>query len=153
VWGILEDVSVSEELSYSKCRELLGGGVFGRLALCTPQGPRIIPVNYSLVSEAVVVRTSADGVVANHDWGTRVAFEVDYVDYADHRGWSVVATGVGQRVENPEQLALIQRTWDPRPWASGSRPLYARLAWDELTGRRLGAGWTHENEMPVRRQL
>ena len=153
MWWILGDVNVSEELSYAKCRELLGGGVFGRLALCTPQGPRIIPVNCSVVSEAVVVRTSPHGVVANHDWGTRIAFEVDYVDYADHRGWSVVATGVGHRVEDSEEQALIQRTWEPRPWAGGSRPLYVRLVWDELTGRRLGAGWTHENEMPVRRQL
>lgn len=142
-----------EEMSHAKCRELLGGGVFGRVALCTPEGPRIIPVNYSLVSEAVVFRTSAYGAIANRDWGTRIAFEVDYVDYADHRGWSVVATGVGHRVEDSEELALIQRTWEPRPWAGGSRPLYVRLVWDELTGRRLGSGWTHDNEMPVRRQL
>ena len=57
------------------------------------------------------------------------------------------------RVEDSEELALIQRTWNPRPWAGGSRPLYLRLAWDELTGRRLGSGWTYTNEMPVRRRL
>jgi len=142
-----------EELSYAKCRELLGGGVFGRVALCTPNGPRIVPVNYSVVSESIVFRTTASGVVATSDWASPIAFEVDHVDYSDHKGWSVVATGRGQRVDDAQELAHIQRTWDPRPWAGGSRPLYVRLAWAELTGRRLGQGWTHENEIPVRRTV
>lgn len=142
-----------EELSYGKCRGLLAGGVFGRVAVCTGDGPRILPVNYSVVEESVIFRTSAYGVVANHDWASTMAFEVDHVDYSDQRGWSVVAIGRGERVEDPDELALIKRTWDPRPWAAGVRPLYVRLAWRELTGRRLGQGWTHENETPVRRQL
>jgi hypothetical protein len=33
------------------------------------------------------------------------------------------------------------------------RPVYARLRWRELTGRRIGAGWNHHNELPVRRAL
>lgn len=139
------------ELPYAKCRELLAGGVVGRVALCTSQGPRIFPLNYSVVNETVVFRTSAYGVVATHDWSSPVAFEVDHIDYADHKGWSVVATGVAHRVEDESELAQIRRTWDPRPWASGSKPLYVRLPWEELTGRRLGQGWTHADEMPVRR--
>ena len=142
-----------EELSYADCRGLLAGGVFGRVAVCTSDGPRIIPVNYSVVEESVIFRTSAYGVVATHDWGSPIAFEVDHVDYDDQRGWSVVASGRGERVEDAEELALIRLTWDPRPWAAGVRPLYVRLAWTELTGRRIGQGWTRENELPVRRQL
>ena len=142
-----------EELSYAKCRELLAGGVFGRVAVCTAQGPRVQPVNYSVVDDAVVFRTSAYGVIATHDWTSPMAFEVDFVDYAEQRGWSVVALGRGERVDDLEELDQIRRTWDPRPWASGPRPLYVRLEWRDLTGRRLGRGWTHENEMPVRRQV
>lgn len=141
------------ELSYAKCRELLAGGVFGRVAVCTPEGPRILPINYSVVDEAVVFRTSAYGVIATHDWRSLMAFEMDFVDYSEQRGWSVVALGRGERVDELEELAKIRRTWDPRPWASGARPLYVRLEWTELTGRRLGQGWTNENEMPVRRRL
>ena len=142
-----------EELTYAQCRGLLAGGVFGRVAVCLPEGPQILPVNYSVVGEAVVFRTSAYGVIANRDWDAPMAFEVDHVDYADQKGWSVVATGKGERVDDPEVLAQIKRTWDPRPWAGGTRPLYVRLEWTGLTGRRLGQGWTHENELPVRRQL
>ena len=142
-----------EELTYAECRGLLAGGVFGRVAVCTASGPRILPVNYSVVGEALVFRTSPYGVIAASDWKSSMAFEVDHVDYADQRGWSVVATGRGERVEDPAVLAQIKRTWDPHPWAAGHRPLYVRLPWSELTGRRLGQGWTRENEMPVRRQL
>ncbi len=145
-------MSELEELSYAECRGLLAGGVFGRAAICTAEGPRILPVNYSVVEESVVFRTSAYGMISTRDsWP--MAFEVDHVSYEDHRGWSVVALGRGERVEDADDLALIKRTWDPRPWAAGTRPLYVRLEWTDLTGRRVGQGWTRENEMPVRRQL
>ena len=141
------------ELSYAKCRELLAAGVVGRVGLCTANGPRIFPVNYSVVSEAIVFRTTPYGVVAAHDWTSPIAFEIDFFDHADHKGWSVLAVGRGKRLDDPDDIALVQRTWDPRPWASGSSPLYIQLRWDELTGRRLGSGWTHENESPVRRTV
>jgi nitroimidazol reductase NimA-like FMN-containing flavoprotein (pyridoxamine 5'-phosphate oxidase superfamily) len=142
-----------EEMPYGKCRELLAAGVFGRVGLCTPQGPLVLPVNYAVVGESVVFRTSPYGVIAGHDWDSPLAFEVDHVDYADHRGWSVLARGPGERVEDPDEIARINRTWEPRPWAAGVRTLYIRIKWDELTGRRLGGGWTYSNEMPVRRQV
>ena len=141
------------ELSYGKCRELLGAGVFGRVGVCTATKPVILPVNYSVVAEAIIFRTTPHGVVADHDWGSRIAFEVDHVDYADHKGWSVLATGIAERVEDADAIAHIKRTWEPQPWAGGDRPLYVKLAWEELSGRRLGQGWTHQNETPVRRHL
>ena len=58
-----------------------------------------------------------------------------------------------ERIEDPDEIARIKRTWEPQPWAGGARPLYVKLAWDELTGRRLGQGWTYANETPVRRHL
>ncbi len=142
-----------EELTESKCRQLLGGGVFGRIGLCTPDGPVILPVNYSVVSESVVFRTSADGVVAHHDWSSRMAFEVDHVDYADQKGWSVLAVGEARPIEDADELAQVLKTWEPRPWAGGPRPLHVRLVWDRLTGRRIGTGWDYANEMPVRRRV
>ena len=65
------------EMPYAKCRELLAAGVVGRVGLCTPKGPQIFPVNYSMVSEAIVFRTTPYGVVASHDWRSPIAFEID----------------------------------------------------------------------------
>ena len=65
----------------------------------------------------------------------------------------MVATRQSFIVEDPAELAEIRSSWDPRPWAGGVRPLYVRLRWRELTGRRLGAGWTSRTEVAVRRAL
>lgn len=141
------------ELPYAKCRELLLGGVVGRAAVCTPSGPRIVPVNYSVVDEAIYVRTAPHSVLASYGAGANFAFEVDHIDYENWHGWSVVATGRATLVDDPDELARIRARRNPRPWAGGLRLLYLRLRWTELTGRRLGEGWTRENEMPVRRTL
>ena len=139
-----------EELTYAKCRSLLARAVVGRVAVCTSAGPRVFPVNYSVVGETIVFRTSPHGVVASHDWRSPIALEVDHVDYAEQRGWSVLAVGVGERVDDAEELDRIKRTWGPQPWVGGSRPMYVRLPWTELTGLRLGAGTTQEDRQPVR---
>jgi nitroimidazol reductase NimA-like FMN-containing flavoprotein (pyridoxamine 5'-phosphate oxidase superfamily) len=139
------------DLDYRTCRELLAGGVVGRVAVCTPTGPRILPVNYSVIEEQIVFRTHPYTVLGTYAWNRRLAFEVDQVEYFDHRGWSVVAHGPGELIEDEDRLALIRAFRDPRPWAPGQRLLYVGLRWDELTGRRLGSGWTRDNELPVRR--
>ncbi len=70
----------SAVLTYGKCLELLSTGVVGRAAVCTPAGPRIVPVNYSVVEESIVFRTTPYSVLGTYAWNTRLAFEVDQVD-------------------------------------------------------------------------
>jgi nitroimidazol reductase NimA-like FMN-containing flavoprotein (pyridoxamine 5'-phosphate oxidase superfamily) len=141
------------ELSAEKCLELLSGGVFGRVAACTAAGPRIFPVNYSVVDDAVVFRTTPLGSLGTTGWQTELAFEVDHVDHDEERGWSVIAQGRGEVVQDPTEVARIRAVWEPRPWAGGTRHLYVWLRWRELTGRRVGGGWTHEDELPSRRPV
>ena len=45
------------EMTAEECLELLHGGVVGRVAMCTPMGPRIVPVNYAMYDDAIVFRT------------------------------------------------------------------------------------------------
>ncbi|WP_235532508.1 pyridoxamine 5'-phosphate oxidase family protein [Nocardioides sp. Root140] len=141
------------ELPTEKCLDLLSAGVVGRVAICTPDGPRIVPVNYAVVRGAVVFRTDPDSVLGQRRWPELLAFEVDHLDYERHRGWSVVAVGPGECVEDPDTLAVIRREWEPRPWAGGERPLHIQLAWTELSGRQLGGPWSSTEEMPVRRTV
>jgi uncharacterized protein len=126
-------------LTYDKCVELLKSGRVGRAAVCTPAGPRIVPVNYSVVGDSLVFRTTPYSVLGTYAWNTQLAFEVDHIDDAQHHGWSVVATGRGAMVEDGGELAEIRASWDPKPWANGLRLLYVRLRWAELTGRSIGS--------------
>lgn len=129
------------ELSLSECEALLRSGVTGRVAVSTPRGPHILPVNYSVVGEQVVVRTSPYSLLGTHAHGATVALETDAFDHERQRGWSVLVRGRAEVVTEPALLETIARTWPPRPWASGHRNLHVAIRLDEVTGRRLGHGW------------
>lgn len=124
------------ELSYDECRSFLATGELGRVAVSTPMGPRIIPVNYTLADGCIIFRTSPYSLLGTYARNTDLAFEVDHVD-PEHKGWSVVAVGRAHMVEDLEELRVIKAGWDPSPWAGGKRSMYFRIAWRELTGRSL----------------
>lgn len=141
------------ELGRAECERLLRAGIVGRVAVASPSGPHIVPVNYAVVDDAIVIRTSPYGVIGTHGRDATLAFEVDQVDHERQRGWSVVARGRAEEVTDPGELEHIGSTWPPRPWAAGTRSLFLRLPWTELTGRQLGAGWSAVAGVPVRRTV
>ena len=139
------------DLSYSECEALLRAGVVGRVALSTPNGPQIIPVNYSVVDSEIIVRTSAYSLLGTYGREATLAFEVDHFDLPNQRGWSVVARGRADVITDQEALDHIRKVWEPRPWAGGSRGLFLRIPWTELTGRKVGDGWQPLADLPYRR--
>lgn len=141
----------SLELSQAECEDLVRSGIVGRLAVSTPTGPHIVPVNYSVVDDAIIVRTSPYSLLGTYGRGATLAFEIDQFDYEYHRGWSVVVRGRAEFVTDPEQLERIRAVWQPNPWAAGSRDMHLRLRWDELSGRRLGTYGDLLSELPTRR--
>jgi nitroimidazol reductase NimA-like FMN-containing flavoprotein (pyridoxamine 5'-phosphate oxidase superfamily) len=139
------------ELTYEKCERLLRAGVFGRMVLNRPTGPEIVPVNYVVVEDAVLVRTSPGSLLDRYADGAALAFEVDDANYERWHGWSVVARGRGQRL-TPEQLTTEeQRVPGPPSWVTRQEESWIRLRWVTLTGRRIGSGWSPLAEMPVQR--
>lgn len=143
----------SFDLSQAECEELLRAGLVGRVAACTPDGPHIIPVNYSVVDDTIILRTTPYSLLGSHAQGSVLALEVDQFDYEYQRGWSVVARGRAETVVEPGQLERVRRSWEPTTWAGGQRTLFIRIRWAGLTGRRLGRGWDLMASLPVRRAL
>ncbi len=141
----------SHDLSYSECETLLRAGVVGRIALSTPTGPHIVPVNYSIVDSEIIVRTSAYSVLGTYGRDATLAFEVDHLDLQNQRGWSVVARGRADVITDQTELEHIRKVWEPRPWAGGTRGLFLRIPWTELSGRQLGDGWQPLADLPSRR--
>lgn len=126
------------ELSYAECRSLLVRQRAGRVAVATADGPHIIPINYSVVDESIVFRTTPFSVLATYGRNAKLAFEVDHFEDEHQLGWSVVARGRADVVSDPEELNRIRKVCAPLPWADGARNLYFRLDWKELSGRALG---------------
>ena len=141
------------EMSGAQCLDLLQAGLIGRAGFCSPAGPRIVPVNYALFEDLDRVADHAVQRLGRFGAGSELAFEVDHIDYERHQGWSVVAVGRCELVDEPAVLRRIRSTWDPGPWVGGQRHLYLRLRWHSLTGRVIGRDWSPGTMTPVRRTL
>ena len=126
------------ELTVDECVELISASVVGRAAICTPSGPHVVPVNFAVDHDSIVFRTTPYSVLGTYGWAGDMAFEVDHIEVEKHQGWSVVAVGRGEMVEDVEEIEEIRWAHEPKPWADGTRPLYVRLRWREITGRRIG---------------
>jgi uncharacterized protein len=127
-----------KELTVDECVELLAANLVGRVAICTPTGPYVVPVNYAVQGDdAIVFRTTPYSILGTYGWAGEIAFEVDDIDAERHKGWSVLAMGRAEMVEDAEDMEQIRWANDPHPWADGVRPLYVRLRWREITGRRI----------------
>ncbi len=126
------------ELSYAECRALLVRQETGRVAVATPDGPHIVPLNYSVVDESIVFRTTPFSILATYGRNAKLAFEVDHFRDQQQFGWSVVVRGRTDVVTDPGELAHIRQIWPPYPWADGARNLHFRLPFQELTGRAVG---------------
>lgn len=141
-------MSESRELGVGECRALLRAHEVGRVAVSTPTGPHMIPVNYAVLDDAIIVRTTPYSLLGTYGRGAILAFEIDGFESARQRGWSVLARGRGEVVEDHAEIAHLREVPQSHPWASGSRSMYIRLRWTELTGRQLGAHWDPLEEPP-----
>lgn len=122
----------------AECLALLEAEDVGRLALVQGHMPAIFPVNYLLDGEDVVFR-SAPGTKVAHGAGAPAAFEIDHLDRAARRGWSVVATGRLEIVDDLDGVTRDRLRHLPiRPWAAGDRDIVMRLVVGTITGRLLG---------------
>lgn len=120
------------EIDRAECLNLLHTGTVGRIAFTDDSGPDILPVNYAMDGEDIVITTTGYGALARAATNARVAFEVDEVDHFNAAGWSVVVRGRATRqspLEPPERR--------PYPWADGSRTYLLRITPDVISGRRL----------------
>jgi uncharacterized protein len=125
------------ELSPDECRRLIEGGGVGRVGFGSPSGQQIIPVNFQVHDDSIVLRTTPYTELGLNGPGSKAAFEVEGLDPQHRAGWSVVARGRLHAISVNAEVAAIRLSRDPQPWADGVRSLYLRLTWDELTGRRL----------------
>jgi transcriptional regulator with XRE-family HTH domain len=110
------------ELSAEECRSRLSGHGVGRIAMDTPDGPIVVPLNYTVIDESV---------------GAQVAFEVDHIDDALSQGWSVLIRGVARAVTDPDAVRRLTELAYSRPWAGGERDVWVRLEPTDITGRRI----------------
>ena len=122
------------ELDRAECMELLATQSVGRVAYCDQLGPVVLPVNYVLDQETVLIQVSPHSLLATHLRSAPATFEIDDFEGYNQSGWSVLVRGDAAYVEAGDLPAPSQR---PVAWAEGQRTLYVRITPRDVSGRRL----------------
>jgi nitroimidazol reductase NimA-like FMN-containing flavoprotein (pyridoxamine 5'-phosphate oxidase superfamily) len=128
-----------EVLDQHECLRLIASREVGRIGIVDSGQPIILPMNYVMVGDTVVLRTSA-GTKLQHAQGSAACFEVDDIDVTTQAGWSVLAVGRLETItEYDDAKVRAARLLPLSPWAAGERPYWMRLVTQRLTGRRVRA--------------
>jgi nitroimidazol reductase NimA-like FMN-containing flavoprotein (pyridoxamine 5'-phosphate oxidase superfamily) len=127
-----------ETLNAEECVALLRQAPVGHIGISVDGLPVILPVNYSVVDDAIMFRTIPGSKLAAASESTVVAFEVD--SHADDgcTGWSVLVQGVAREVTDSmeREMALACPI---RAWALGDRAdRVVRIEMQTVSGRRYG---------------
>ena len=137
-----------EHLDRGEAFRLLGTTPIGRVAIGTGGAPIVLPVNFVVAGDAVVVRTGAGEILAAAVHHQMVAFEADGWDVLSRTGWSVLLTGVAEEVTRPSELADLERL-ALRPWAPGLKGHVVRIRPAAVTGRRIPQLSACDGELPA----
>jgi len=125
-----------ELLDDAECARLLSEGEVGRVGITVSGLPVILPVNYVFVDGAVIFRTGEGTKLHAASERAVIAFEVDGYDTRRHLGWSVLAIGRAETVDDPDDRVHLEHS-GVAPWTAGPRDVYVRLSPEMLTGRRI----------------
>lgn len=130
------DLRTVSKLMPAECRRLIAPGGVGRIAFGTLSGPVVLPVNFAVLDDTIVIRT-AEGTIIDGHADEMVALEADHIDEALRQGWSVLVRGQAHRVTHPAELHRLQEDAVVWPWPGGQREVYVRIVPSQITGRRI----------------
>jgi nitroimidazol reductase NimA-like FMN-containing flavoprotein (pyridoxamine 5'-phosphate oxidase superfamily) len=130
------DLRAVSKLLPAECRRLIAPGGVGRIAFGTLSGPLVVPVNFAVLDDTIVIRT-AEGTIIDGHADEQVALEVDHIDEALCQGWSVLVRGPAHRVTHLAELHRLQADAAVWPWPGSEREVYVRILPSQITGRRI----------------
>jgi nitroimidazol reductase NimA-like FMN-containing flavoprotein (pyridoxamine 5'-phosphate oxidase superfamily) len=82
-----------QTMTADECRRLLGVVDIGRVAISAGALPVVLPVQYALQGDQLLLRTPGHHEVSDSIDGQVVGFEADRLDMVRGVGWSVSVTG------------------------------------------------------------
>ena len=132
----------AEVLSGAECAQLLRRQSVGRVGFLNDGWPAILPVNYKLDGDDIVLRTDQGSKFAALRHGAEVSFEVDAIDPLYRSGWSVLVYGVAAEIVDAAEVARVEGL-GVRAWHTGPKPFWIRIAPVLVTGRRLPKAWSY----------
>lgn len=125
-----------ELLTEEESVELLASERVGRVGITIGALPAIFPVNYAVIDDAIVFRTSPGSKMSAAASGAVVAFEVDNYHLSDRTGWSVLVVGRSEVVHDLDTTFKVSAA-ALQPLAGGKRTTIVRIEPAFISGRRI----------------
>lgn len=136
---MLQSESAVRELTRQESLALVPTVPVGRLVFTDRALPVVMPVNFVLDGNRIVVRTGHGSVLGEAVRGAVVAFEVDDFDDTYRNGWTVTITGRVRHVVDPlERSRLLELPL--HSYAGDDLAEVLVVPVELVTGRRVGTG-------------
>lgn len=139
IHGMEVDRNGLEVLDRHECLRLLALATLGRIGFTSGALPTMLPVNFHLNGERILVRTGRGSKLDAALQNAVVAFEVDDFDPIYHSGWSVAVTGVATEVRDPAELDAARQKRVAR-WAPAGDETVLAISTELVSGRRITVG-------------
>ena len=124
-----------EPLEPRECIRLLRLADVGHLALSSGALPMIVPVNYSVGHDVVLVRTTATARLKAATDQTVVAFEANGIDDDVHAAWTVTIAGIAREATTEEQAAVDGATLPD--WIAPDADRVIAISLERIAGQRI----------------
>jgi nitroimidazol reductase NimA-like FMN-containing flavoprotein (pyridoxamine 5'-phosphate oxidase superfamily) len=123
-----------EVLDRTECLRLLDRTGLGRIAVTSGALPVVLPVDYAMDGDSIVVETGRGTTLDFGTTGSVVAFEVDNLHEHGHSGWTVMVTGIAQEVDDGPELERVRRLLTGEHGEHDER--FIRISSELVSGRR-----------------
>lgn len=135
-------------LGRQECFGLLRSVEVGRIGLSVDALPIILPVNFRLHGEAIIIRSAPGTKLTTARRGNVVAFEADFTEADGSSGWSVLVRGTASEVSDPA-LLLAAEALNIRVFAlaAGQVDRFIRIEPTIVSGRQYWTPSTTEKDV------
>jgi uncharacterized protein len=128
---------LTEVLSRDACLPYLESASLGRIGISISSTPAILPVNFKLHNDAILIRTQKGSKLDAAVHGAMVAFEVDGFDEGRGAAWSVLVQGISSEVVGNDELVNAQSA-ELDSWAVDDQvDHFIRIELTNVSGRRI----------------
>jgi nitroimidazol reductase NimA-like FMN-containing flavoprotein (pyridoxamine 5'-phosphate oxidase superfamily) len=136
----MEHAHTVEELGRDECLTRMATQRLGRLGVVVEGVPIVLPMQFAMDGETVVLQTNQGGKTLNVPLSS-VSFEVDHVDWDEGVGWSVLLQGYGADISSAlDQRSEALRSLTIQSWAPPPADRWLKIIPRKITGRVIRAG-------------
>ena len=153
------DANGLEVLTREQSLALLAGMTVGRVGLSMNALPVVLPVNFALDGDQLLLCTAAGSKLDAALAGAVVAFEVDEVDPENGVAWSVLVRGACRVVDGSVDAAVRERVAQSG-WVVHDHDRWLSISTDLVSGRRAipsthrhDGGWSDGDRMRPSRTI